>query len=81
MSISFNGVNSLVGTREFEPPKGPLCGGIIFDGPKTDNKPVQSPWVCEERPKMIDPETGEWVYVDEYEYEKRKNDPLISWLA
>lgn len=73
---------ALVSTKPITFPKlpcviasdGPETGGISgtlekFDKPKL--------WVCEERPKMIDPETGEWVYVDVYQKDK----PWICYTA
>lgn len=57
---------------------GPETGGISGTLGKFD-KP--NPWVCEERPKMIDPETGEWVYVDVYNKEHQKDKPWICYTA
>ena len=48
----------------------PQNGGIGGNLGKPD-KPI--PGACEERPRMIDPKTGELVYVDVYEKQHRPN--------
>lgn len=56
----------------------PENGGITGNSGKYD-KPIID--AREERPKMIDPETGEWVYVDEYIKEEREKEHPVFYLA
>ena len=52
---------------------GPGTGGI--GGNFWQNRP--NPFIMEERPSMVDPFTGQRVYVDEY----MKNRPNICYMA
>ncbi len=56
----------------------PKDGGITGTLGKHD-KPI--PGACEERPTMIDPKTGELVYVDVYLKEQHKGKPWICYMA
>lgn len=77
MSMTIGGMNNITGTKVFTPNKGPFGGGVIIDGPQTNKKPHFEPWICEERPKVLDWKTGEMKYKDEL----LKNNPLICYLA
>ena len=80
------GTNSIVNPNPMKFPTHPWIiasddprnGGISGTLGKFD-KP--NPWACEERPKMIDPETGEWVYVDVYKKEHQQDNPVICYMA
>lgn len=78
--------NSIVNTNPMKFPNIPWV--VVSDDPRNGgisgtlgkfDKP--HPWACEERPTMIDPETGELVYVDVYEMEHQQDKPWICYTA
>ena len=80
------GTNSIVSTKPINFPTNPWI--IASDDPRNggitgtlgkEDKPI--PGACEERPKMIDPKTGEWVYVDVYLKEQQQDKPGICYMA
>ncbi len=80
------GTTSIVSTKPIKFPTNPWIiasddpqnGGISGTLGKFD-KP--NPWACEERPTMIDPKTGELVYVDVYMKEHQQDKPWICYMA
>ena len=73
-------LNSFVTTKSLYPTIGcdlPQNGGIA--GSPENDKP--NPMATEERPTMVDPETGELVYVDVYEKQHPNPNVVFSTTA
>lgn len=80
------GTTSIVNPNPMRFPTSPWI--VASDGPETGgisgtlgrhDKPIIG--ACEERPTMIDPETGELVYVDVYRKEHQQDRPWICYMA